>query len=281
MSCTHRSVASGSGQGSGVLTHLATYGNACPHAQHTPPSTRMHVCTHARTHACMDVRACARAHTHTRMHAHTVTHTHTHTCTHTVPPPHTLSHEKQGIKLGVSSRGWASLRTDPEAKCVYVDDDFELITFDFVTEPSTKGAYLVPIVRQYRKPLPDQAKCVHVAHLGHGVVSMCNVPRLPDVRTLVGRINELQRLVRACVYCMTCVCMLHNVRVCVCVCVCCTMCVCVCGGVYMGLGAANGRSTWWQPPTFELPAAPAHPHSPLPRPQPSHRASKGTACSPS
>lgn len=45
----------------------------------------------------------------------------------------------QGIKLGVSSRGWASLRTDPKAKCVYVDDDFELITFDFVTEPSTRG----------------------------------------------------------------------------------------------------------------------------------------------
>lgn len=43
----------------------------------------------------------------------------------------------QGIKLGVSSRGWASLRTDAKAKCVFVDDDFELITFDFVTEPST------------------------------------------------------------------------------------------------------------------------------------------------
>lgn len=50
----------------------------------------------------------------------------------------TCSAHAQGIKLGVSSRGWASLRTDTRAKCVYVDDDFELITFDFVTEPSTK-----------------------------------------------------------------------------------------------------------------------------------------------
>ena len=39
---------------------------------------------------------------------------------------------------------------------MYVDDDFELITFDFVTEPSTKGAYLVPIRKAYKKPLPDQ-----------------------------------------------------------------------------------------------------------------------------
>ncbi len=44
----------------------------------------------------------------------------------------------QGVKLGVSSRGWASLRSDPASKCVFVDDDFELITFDFVTEPSTR-----------------------------------------------------------------------------------------------------------------------------------------------
>jgi len=62
----------------------------------------------------------------------TTTHTHTHTHTHNT---HTRA---QGIKLGVSSRGWASLRTDARAKCVFVDDDFELITFDFVTEPSTK-----------------------------------------------------------------------------------------------------------------------------------------------
>ena len=44
----------------------------------------------------------------------------------------------QGIRLGVSSRGWASLRADPKTpELLFVDDDFELITFDFVTEPST------------------------------------------------------------------------------------------------------------------------------------------------
>lgn len=71
----------------------------------------------------------------------------------------------QGIKLGVSSRGWASLRTDPHSKCVYVDEDFELITFDFVTEPSTHGAYLVPIQKRYKRgPIPDQRKLVSLAN---------------------------------------------------------------------------------------------------------------------
>ena len=62
----------------------------------------------------------------------------------------------------MSSRGWASLRTDPKLNVVYVDDDFELITFDFVTEPSTKDAYLVPIRRAYRHRVPDQRRRVQV-----------------------------------------------------------------------------------------------------------------------
>jgi hypothetical protein len=79
---------------------------------------------------------------------------------------------------------------------VYVDDDFELITFDFVTEPSTKGAYLVPIRRPYRHPVPDQTKCTQIAHLGHGVVSMRSILRLPDLPTLATRVYELQARVR-------------------------------------------------------------------------------------
>lgn len=78
----------------------------------------------------------------------------------------------QGIKLGVSSRGWASLRTDPKAKCVYVDDDFELITFDFVTEPSTRGAYLVPIRKAFKHTVPDQSKAVQVSHAGGQEVAL-------------------------------------------------------------------------------------------------------------
>ncbi len=79
--------------------------------------------------------------------------------------------------------------------CVFVDDDFELITFDFVTEPSTKDAYLVPVKKQYKRRVPDQRKRVQISHLGHGVVSMRNIPRLPDAAVLVQRINQLQTAV--------------------------------------------------------------------------------------
>ncbi|KXZ48692.1 hypothetical protein GPECTOR_26g595 [Gonium pectorale] len=99
----------------------------------------------------------------------------------------------RGVKLGVSSRGWASLRSDPASKCVFVDDDFELITFDFVTEPSTRGAYLAPVQRRYRRPVPDQNKVVAISHLGHGVVAMEKVARVPGPAVLVQRIAELQR----------------------------------------------------------------------------------------
>lgn len=56
----------------------------------------------------------------------------------------------QGVKLGVSSRGWASVVADHSKQRVLVDDDFQLITFDFVTEPSNEGAYLVPICKKFR-----------------------------------------------------------------------------------------------------------------------------------
>lgn len=78
----------------------------------------------------------------------------------------------RGVKLGVSSRGWASLKPDPRRNCTVVDEDFELITFDFVTEPSNKGAVMVPLTRPWAKPLPDQRRYVELAHLGMGMVHM-------------------------------------------------------------------------------------------------------------
>ncbi len=98
----------------------------------------------------------------------------------------------KGIKLGVSSRGWASLRSDPKQKCVFVDDDFELITFDFVTEPSTEGAYLVPLQKAYRYHVPDQIKSIQIAHLGHGACSLGHVQKIPTRALLSARITQLQ-----------------------------------------------------------------------------------------
>lgn len=51
---------------------------------------------------------------------------------------------KCGIKLGISSRGLGSVKQLGESE-VEVQDDFELIAFDFVSNPSTHGAFLAPM----------------------------------------------------------------------------------------------------------------------------------------
>jgi hypothetical protein len=51
---------------------------------------------------------------------------------------------KAGITLGISSRGMGSVRELGEGK-VAVQDDFDLIAFDFVSNPSTQGAFLKPV----------------------------------------------------------------------------------------------------------------------------------------
>ena len=48
-----------------------------------------------------------------------------------------------GIKLGISSRGLGSVKQLGESE-VEVQPDFELIAFDFVSNPSTHGAFLSP-----------------------------------------------------------------------------------------------------------------------------------------
>jgi hypothetical protein len=46
-----------------------------------------------------------------------------------------------GVKLGISSRGLGS--TQEKNGKTYVNEDFQLICFDFVSEPSTPGAYML------------------------------------------------------------------------------------------------------------------------------------------
>ena len=47
----------------------------------------------------------------------------------------------EGARLGVSSRGMGTLK--PEKKAQIVQDDFQLICWDFVSEPSTPGAFMM------------------------------------------------------------------------------------------------------------------------------------------
>ena len=55
---------------------------------------------------------------------------------------------KNGIKLGISSRGLGSVEAvneDNGNPVMKVGKDFELIAFDFVSNPSTHGAFLHPL----------------------------------------------------------------------------------------------------------------------------------------
>ena len=55
---------------------------------------------------------------------------------------------KSGIKLGISSRGMGSIETVRESDDgdrQEVQPDFELIAFDFVSNPSTHGAFMHPV----------------------------------------------------------------------------------------------------------------------------------------
>jgi len=51
---------------------------------------------------------------------------------------------KAGITLGISSRGLGSVKELRNEGVVEVQDDFELICWDFVSNPSTHGAFMRP-----------------------------------------------------------------------------------------------------------------------------------------
>ena len=62
---------------------------------------------------------------------------------------------KSGIKLGISSRGLGSVEPMREADTVEVQPDFELIAFDFVSNPSTHGAFMRPVNEGVEKQKPE------------------------------------------------------------------------------------------------------------------------------
>ena len=58
-----------------------------------------------------------------------------------------------GIKLGISSRGLGSVKEVMRegSQAMEVQPDFELIAFDFVSNPSTHGAFLSPVNESINK----------------------------------------------------------------------------------------------------------------------------------
>ncbi len=69
---------------------------------------------------------------------------------------------KSGIKLGISSRGMGSVETVSEAdgiETTQVQPDFELIAFDFVSNPSTQGAFMYPMNESVDRQNPTGRTC--------------------------------------------------------------------------------------------------------------------------
>ena len=62
---------------------------------------------------------------------------------------------KSGVSLGISSRGMGSVREDQSQ--TIVEDDFQLICFDFVSEPSTPGAFMMKEARDYQNKVFTKA----------------------------------------------------------------------------------------------------------------------------
>ena len=59
---------------------------------------------------------------------------------------------RAGILLGISSRGMGSVSNIGEGK-VQVGEDFELIGWDFVSNPSTHGAFMTPMNESVTKAI--------------------------------------------------------------------------------------------------------------------------------
>ena len=51
-----------------------------------------------------------------------------------------------GVTVGISSRGMGSVSENVAEGTVTVEDDFELLCWDFVSTPSTHGAFMAPTV---------------------------------------------------------------------------------------------------------------------------------------
>ena len=89
---------------------------------------------------------------------------------------------RQGVTLGISSRGVGSLKKVGEQN--EVQDDFELICFDLVSSPSTPGAYLFrePNERfNFEENLDEEKRMQAERHVGEsGSKSLDLMNRLSD-----------------------------------------------------------------------------------------------------
>jgi len=68
---------------------------------------------------------------------------------------------KEGIKLGISSRGLGSVKE--EKGNTIVEDDFQLICFDMVSEPSTNEAFMIKEAKSHESNIFTKADRINRA----------------------------------------------------------------------------------------------------------------------
>ena len=78
---------------------------------------------------------------------------------------------RNGITVGISSRGMGSVQESGNGT-VEVQDDFELLCFDFVSTPSTHGAFMTPMGRalQEGKVIHQEYKYTNVNNIIRDII---------------------------------------------------------------------------------------------------------------
>lgn len=80
---------------------------------------------------------------------------------------------KNNIRLGISSRGLGSVKPMRNDQ-VMVQEDFELIGFDFVSNPSTHGAFLSPVNEGVSKEIDECGRFCKAQDLMRQIIEELN-----------------------------------------------------------------------------------------------------------
>ena len=77
---------------------------------------------------------------------------------------------RNGITVGISSRGMGSVKDNMSEGTVEVQDDFELLCFDFVSTPSTHGAYMTPVGRALQEGKTQTYQYTKINNIIHDII---------------------------------------------------------------------------------------------------------------
>ena len=87
---------------------------------------------------------------------------------------------KANIKLGISSRGMGSVKQLSEDGTMEVQNDFELVCWDFVSNPSTHGAFMAPmnesVIPKRKKTKYDKVNSI-INEILCDLTCKCSLPR--------------------------------------------------------------------------------------------------------